>query len=142
LARSFYDDAQNKRLIEVQSDPARACLLRADCESDPAIDSNHQGVVDRVAVFRDSEAMHLVRTAQEEKLTMALKYVFELFNCWDGGVNRSRMSKIRFHKVLRYAAILYVKAGPLSGQACLKNHVNHSFLFRQRMYDVFNGHML
>jgi hypothetical protein len=86
--------------------------------------------------------MHLVRTAQEEKLTMALKYVFELFNCWEGGVNRSRMSKIRFHKVLRYAAILYVKAGPLSGQACLENHVNHSFLFRQHMYDVFNGHML
>jgi hypothetical protein len=103
LARSFYDDNQNKRLVEVQTDPAQASLLRTTGESSAVKDGNHQRVVDRSAVFRDSEAMHLVRTAQEEKLTMALKYVFELFNCWDGGVNRSRMNKIRFAKVLRYA---------------------------------------
>lgn len=105
-SRSFYDDADNQRLAEVQQEPALASLLQP---REPSGRSHSPaaagGRLDRAAVFRDSLAMHKVREAPEEKLTMALKYVFELFNCCDGGVNRSRMNKIRFQKVLRCAPV-------------------------------------
>lgn len=57
-------------------------------------------------VLDDADAMWEARCAQEEKLTMALKYSFEQFNLYEGGVNRSRMDKMRFHKVMRCAAAL------------------------------------
>lgn len=101
-SRSFYDDEANQRLADVQREPEQASLLQP---REPSIRSRSPsasaGHVDRAAVYRDSLSMHKVREAPEEKLTMALKYVFELFNRWEGGVNRSRMNKIRFHKVLR-----------------------------------------
>lgn len=34
---------------------------------------------------------------------MALKRVYEKYNMWEHGTNRSRMDKMRFHKVLRDA---------------------------------------
>ena len=116
MARSFYDDAENRRIVEIHENPTGASLLRsvvADAvrasmapvaaPSPPAVESRG---ANRSAVLSDSEAMHKVRMAQEEKLTMALKYVFELYNRWEGGVNRSRMCKMRFHKVLRCASVL------------------------------------
>ena len=56
----------------------------------------------RAAVLDDAAAMWEVANAKEESLTVALKYTFEQYNTWEGGVNRSRMDKIRFHKVLRH----------------------------------------
>lgn len=95
MARSFYDDPENSRLTAVLANPCKATLLRR------AADTTRRRGATRTAVFQDSEAMHCVQLAQEETLTMALKYVFEQFNKWEGGVNCSRMDKMRFHKVLR-----------------------------------------
>lgn len=102
MARSFYDDASNQRVTDVIQDPKKASLLRP--ESGHHNSNMHRGhEVNRAAVLQDSEAMHTVRTAAEEALTMALKFVFEKYNRWEGGVNCSRMDKMRFHKVFRYA---------------------------------------
>lgn len=95
MARSFYDDPSNARVTAVISSPAKASLLRR------VTDTVQRSGASRTSVLQDSDAMHCVRLAQEEKLTMALKYVFEQYNRWEGGVNSSRMDKIRFHKVLR-----------------------------------------
>ena len=101
MARSFYDDVGNKRVTDVIQDPTKASLLR------PVPGCPHSGrhrkgrEVNHSTVLQDSEAMHTVRTAAEEALTMALKFVFEQYNKWEGGVNSSRMDKMRFHKVFR-----------------------------------------
>lgn len=95
MARSFYDDPENSRVTAVIASPCKATLLRR------AAGTTRRSGASRTAVFQDSEAMHCVRLAKEERLTMALKYVFEQFNKWEGGVNSSRMDKMRFHKVLR-----------------------------------------
>lgn len=102
MARSFYDDPINARVTTVIKNPHQASLLLRASQKSQHISST------RTAVLQDSEAMHCVRLAQEEKLTMALKYVFEQFNKWEGGVNSSRMDKIRFHKVLRYGEVLHL----------------------------------
>jgi hypothetical protein len=100
MATSFYTDAENSRLTELYQHPERASLLRRDM-SESAIEPI-KGLT-RASVYHDSEAMHLVRCAQEERLTMALKAVFENYNVWDGGLNRGRMNKVRFHKLFRCA---------------------------------------
>lgn len=63
----------------------------------------------RSLVLGDADAMWEARCAQEEKLTMALKYAFEQYNIWEGGMDRSRMDKMRFHKVMRCAPFLQCK---------------------------------
>ncbi|GMH42551.1 hypothetical protein BSKO_10470 [Bryopsis sp. KO-2023] len=47
-----------------------------------------------------------VRQLNEDDITMALKRVFERYNVWEHGASRSRMDKMRFHKVLRNAQFL------------------------------------
>ena len=110
MSRSLYADAENQRVVQVQQHPAEASILRRNASpgsstAAPRPRSAHSPSrgPDRSAVLRDAEAMHTVRTAQEEKLTMALKSCFELYNRWEGGVNRGRMDKMRFQKVLRCA---------------------------------------
>jgi hypothetical protein len=107
LARSFYDDSANQRVVEVIQDPTKATLLR-HASGDALRACPHAAKnrsMDRSEVLHDSEAMHTVRTAAEEALTMALKFVFEQYNKWEGGVNSSRMDKMRFHKVFRCAVV-------------------------------------
>jgi hypothetical protein len=123
MSRYFYDNDENHRIAQVHADPAQASILRKDADAGSAAPAQlaHAASVagggvlaaaararsargaDRSAVLHDSEAMSRVREAQEEQLTMALKHVFELYNRWEGGVNRSRMNKMRFHKVFRCA---------------------------------------
>lgn len=98
-ATSFYDDPANARVTAVIAHPGTATLLR---KPEASGTSGQRG--SRTAVLQDSEAMHCVRVAEEAQLTSALKHVFEEYNRWEGGVNSSRMDKIRFHKVLRCAA--------------------------------------
>eukprot|EP00892_Ulva_mutabilis_P003477 jgi/Ulvmu1/1500/UM011_0230.1 len=100
MARSFYDDPGNARVAAVMERPGTATLLRRPGTPKAQV---RQG--SRTAVLQDSEAMHCVRHAEEAQLTSALKYVFEQFNRWEGGVNSSRMDKTRFHKVLREVGI-------------------------------------
>lgn len=101
MARSFYDDPENARVTAVTQNPGTATLLKRDTDM---LRQGRSG--SRMAVLQDSEAMHCVRLAQEEQLTLALKYVFEQYNKWEGGVNSSRMDKMRFHKVLRCALVV------------------------------------
>lgn len=104
MARSFYDDVGNKRVTDVIRDPTKASLLRPEPGFVQSAKHRRGHEVNRPTVLQDSEAMHTVRTAAEESLTMALKYVFEQYNKWEGGVNSSRMDKMRFHKVFRCAS--------------------------------------
>jgi hypothetical protein len=117
MARSFYDSSENKRVTEVVENPNRASLLRELPDSPKHC---HGKGMNRSAVLHDSEAMHRVRLAAEEKLTMALKYVFGLYNKWEGGVNSSRMDKMRFHKVFRCVHIRTIThfAAPVVQNAC------------------------
>lgn len=106
--------------MQLQENPTHASLLQTVVndavrasragllDEMPSADGGAARTASRAAILSDSEAMYKVRTAQEEKLTMALKYVFELYNRWEGGVNRSRMCKMRFHKVLRCGLALGV----------------------------------
>lgn len=147
MSRYFYDDTENQRIAQVHADPAQATMLRSGTDVDSALASPlaHAASVpagaranllaapaargasargaNRSAVLNDSEAMHRVREAQEEKLTMALKHVFELYNRWEGGVNRSRMNKTRFQKVFRCAFVdaLCGAAGLLIAAACARH---------------------
>ncbi|GMH42553.1 hypothetical protein BSKO_10472 [Bryopsis sp. KO-2023] len=56
--------------------------------------------------LRDCEVLWKVRQLNEDDITMALKRVFERYNVWEHGASRSRMDKMRFHKVLRDAQFL------------------------------------
>ena len=47
---------------------------------------------------------------------MVLKRVFEKYNSWEHGVNKSEMDKMRFQKVMRDCELLDEQAGGLSGQ--------------------------
>jgi hypothetical protein len=100
LARSFYDDVEHKRVIDVHQDPTKASLLRSESGRPPSARRRIHHV-NQSAVLHDSEAMQTVRTAAEEALTMALKYVFEQYSKWEGGVTSSRMDKMRFQKLFR-----------------------------------------
>ena len=60
----------------------------------------------RESVLDSAEAMWEVSKAPEEDLTVALKYTFEQYNAWEGGINLSRMDRMRFHKVMRDARLL------------------------------------
>ena len=116
----FYDEPANKRIVDVHNNPSQATILRKDTAANsdltgsrPQAHGSMAGTdkwrraskrATRNAVLHDSEAMQRVREAEETKLTMALKHVFEEYNRWEGGVNRSRMDKPRFHKVFRCRA--------------------------------------
>jgi hypothetical protein len=119
MARSFYDSKKDFQIVEVHGSPlGGASHLQKDSDSSGLGPPTHKTelfqragsltsqCVNRKAVLSDSEAMHKVRMAQEEVLTMTLKHVFEQYNRWGGGVNRSRMDKMRFHKVLRHVSRL------------------------------------
>lgn len=55
--------------------------------------------------------LHQVRDLNEDDLTMALKRVFEKYNTWERGVNKSQMNKIRFQKVFRDSCLLCATLG-------------------------------
>lgn len=101
MATSFYTDQGNSRVREVQLHPERASLLRRADDQLAAVRPSTKHRANRTAVFRDSEAMHVVRSAPEISLTMALTVVFEAYNLSDGGRCRSRMDKARLQRLFR-----------------------------------------
>jgi hypothetical protein len=57
-----------------------------------------------------------VRRLQYDELTMVLKRVFEKYNSWEHGVNKSEMDKMRFQKVMRDAELLDEQASGLTAE--------------------------
>uniref|UniRef100_A0A7R9Z6E0 Uncharacterized protein n=1 Tax=Chlamydomonas euryale TaxID=1486919 RepID=A0A7R9Z6E0_9CHLO len=66
------------------------------------------------AAFSHPESLLEVRALSPDVLMVELKSVFERFNLWEHGYSKSNMDKIRFHKIMRDAALMTEQVGGLT----------------------------